>query len=747
MRRPLVRPALAALAAGAVTVPLALVTAGPAAAADPTLTHTVVTGEGGVPIYTNVFVPDGVDAADPAPVVLRTHGFGGHGSRTVAELTSTERALLDAGYVLITWDERGFGYSGGEVMVDKPDFEGRDASAVLDYAATLPEVLLDEPGDPVTGMSGGSYAGGIQTVLATFDDRVDAIAPEISWSDLRYSLYENDVPNLGWGSGLVALGSVAATTEGLRAPTPPGPQTGGLDSTILESFANAAATGMFTAEQEEYFAESSLLAYDDRDDAGPLDVPTLVMNGSVDTLFDPRDGYRIIEQAQAAGADTKFVVFCGGHVSCPSSYTDAEDREHLDELTVDWMDRYLRDDESVDTGAPVEFRTNDDTAFQSDEAWPPRRSSLVRIPVDGSAVVTAATASQPDDGGAPVFIASPNEDGDPRAFSVEAFDARDEPVDVVGFGEARLSVSGTGPFVNLFVKLVDRESGEVLNLQENAYRVDDLSAEPQEITVPLTGFSYTLPAGHHLDVQVSTTSQMHYPTTTPAQVDVVGVVDVPVVAPRPLAQGRATDAACPAGEVPDAGFGDVSDQSVHAPAVDCVTWWGVAEGRSTDVFDPESVVTRGQMASFVARLLRESDVTVVAPAVGVEFSDVLDGSVHEPNIEYLAARGVVQGLGDGRFGPDEPVQRDQMASFLVRAQTLLDGGTKPTSDRDHFADDGTSVHEDNINRSAGLGLTAGVAGGGYEPEEPVTRQQMASFLARELDVATRYGFATPPSEG
>ena len=91
---------------------------------------------------------------------------------------AASRALLDAGYNVLTWDPRGFGRSGGEAEVDSPAYEARDVSTLIDWVATRPGVQLDAPGDPRMGMVGGSYGGGIQLVTAATDCRVDAIVPD-----------------------------------------------------------------------------------------------------------------------------------------------------------------------------------------------------------------------------------------------------------------------------------------------------------------------------------------------------------------------------------------------------------------------------------------------------------------------------------------------------------------------------------------------------------------------------------------
>src|SRR3954470_19603791 len=107
-----------------------------------------------------------------APTILEGHGWGGS-RETNPEAASDEAtgnvgvgALRKAGFNVLTWDSRGFGTSGGTVTVDSPDAEGRDVSALLDWLAQQPEAQLDAKGDPRVGMTGVSYAGGIELVTA-----------------------------------------------------------------------------------------------------------------------------------------------------------------------------------------------------------------------------------------------------------------------------------------------------------------------------------------------------------------------------------------------------------------------------------------------------------------------------------------------------------------------------------------------------------------------------------------------------
>ncbi|GAA4847002.1 CocE/NonD family hydrolase [Saccharopolyspora rosea] len=538
---------LASLLAG-VTALVTATSAVPAVAApEPSTAHRVVRSFDGTPIYRTLFLPVGADAAHPAPLVLRSHGWGGHGERDLAEASTTTRALLDAGYAVLTWDERGFGYSGGEVQLLKPEFEGHDVSALLDDVATDPHIASElacqtprGPGgrcaDPVVGMTGGSYAGGIQPLAAAFDaefsgttpgrSRIDAIAPEITWNDLRDVLDGNGVINLGWSQLLYASGLVTAQADGLSPANPAGPQAGGLAEPLHRAELEGVIANRLSAESLRFLGDSSIASYGDRH---PVEVPTLLMQGSVDTLFDVTEADRTFQRIRRH-APAKLVVFCGGHVSCPADYADAHDRSFLDGQILTWFARYLRG-RHVDTGTPVAYRTNAGI-WRTAEDFPPRdvehRAGSGRGRLLGTPVPTTLVPTRPGPVSLPLITAQPNPPGDPHAFTGEVLRAGPGGAELVGVPAAELSVTGTGPEAHLFVKLVDRERGQVVNLQEAPLRVTGLSGTPQRFRIDMPGLAYTLPPGHHLDLQVATSSLMHAGARTPSTVDVAARVDVPV---------------------------------------------------------------------------------------------------------------------------------------------------------------------------------------------------------------------------
>ena len=115
------------------------------------------------------------------------------------------------------------------------------------------------------------------------------------------------------------------------------------------------------------------------------------------------------------------------------------------------------------------------------------------------------------------------------------------------------------------------------------------------------------------------------------------------------------------------------------------------------------------------------------PQTTDQFDDVDDDAWWAPYTGRLAELGVTTGCATEplRFCPNRPVTRAQMATFLVRAFNLQPG---PSAG---FADT-SGTHESNINAIAAVGITTGCSTGPprYCPDKPVTRAQMATFLAR-----------------
>lgn len=214
------------------------------------------------------------------------------------------------------------------------------------------------------------------------------------------------------------------------------------------------------------------------------------------------------------------------------------------------------------------------------------------------------------------------------------------------------------------------------------------------------------------------------PSPTPAPTSAPGPSPTPVTPVTPPTAGPnpspPAEPSSPQEPPPVAGrFADVTG-GPHAPAVEAIARRGVTQGCGGDLFCPNDLVNRGQMAAFLVRALE------LPPAERGSFGDVV-GSTHEAAINSLAAAGITGGCAEGRFCPAAPVTRAQMGSFLQRAFEL------PPAQGERFDDvSGTSAHQPAINAIAEAGITQGCAERRYCPQQSVRRAEMASFLARAL---------------
>jgi hypothetical protein len=159
-----------------------------------------------------------------------------------------------------------------------------------------------------------------------------------------------------------------------------------------------------------------------------------------------------------------------------------------------------------------------------------------------------------------------------------------------------------------------------------------------------------------------------------------------------------------------------ADERVCRGAIGAETGGANVVGRVHDTGD----LVRGSAEDQCARLT--GGTASPAPGGTSTFSDTA-GSVHEANIEKVAAAGIALG-DDGPFRPNAPVTRGPMATFMQRAYRLPAGSTG-------FCDTRGTTHERNIDAVAAAGIVEG-SGGCYRPYASTTRGHMASILARAL---------------
>jgi ABC-2 type transport system ATP-binding protein len=545
----------------------------------------------GTPIVYNLFEP-----LHPQPhslyTILEGPGWGSAGA------TTPDENLIAQDYAELTWDPRGFGESGGVAEVDSPDAEGRDASALIsDVLTGRDEIAVDtggkrgQPkytndskhhntyGQPVVGMTSASYGGGIQWSTASFDGRVKAIVPEWSWNDLDYSLDPGGVIKLGWDELLFGAGlgeGAASHVQGDVQGSTGGNGTGGFDAELYESEVEGAALGYWPQATLAWFHQRSMAEFGAGPEGHVPDVPVLAIQGTVDTLFNLTDGWNnLVETAgHHPNIPLKMIAFCGGHVSCPTggaptgaNYSDTASSSspvapgesastYTENATIAWFNHYLRgrnEGNRADGSDGFPKRANVVYQAESGNFYPistfPTPAShgpakYVSAPLSGTLVSHGVPT-----GAGPVGVDTAVTDGateanDPGQVTVPVLTAGKQDVPIVGIGHVNATVTVDGSSTNLFFRLIDKDTGDVVDLQTSPLRLDNLDLvddgtspnlppASQKISLDLAGVAYDLPAGDTLELQVSTSTDSFAPNRGSAVVTISGgTVSVPTLAPE-----------------------------------------------------------------------------------------------------------------------------------------------------------------------------------------------------------------------
>ncbi|MEU0386336.1 CocE/NonD family hydrolase [Streptomyces chartreusis] len=484
----------------------------------------------GVRIDTSYFTSGG---AGRRPAVLLGHGFGGSKN----DVRQQAEDLARDGYAVLTWSARGFGKSNGKIGLNDPKGEVADVSKLIDWLAKQPQVELDKPGDPRVGMAGGSYGGAIALLTAGHDDRVDAIAPAITYWNLADALFPNGVFKKLWAGIFVNSGGGCERFE----------------PALCRMYERVAESGEPDAEARKMLDERSPSAVGNR-----IKVPTLLMQGQSDSLFPLGQADQAAKAIRANGAPVDVDWIAGGH--------DGGDMEtsRVQGRVRSWFDRYLKDDKGVDTGPA--FRVTRTLGLGSGDGEP-RLTGVTsdRYPGLESKQRSIALAGReqsfdnPPGASPPGVSALPGLGGAgglsqlsslgvgvsldfPGQFAAfESAPFRDD-VQITGSPTATVHVKSTSDDAVLFAKVYDVGPGgtqPVLPSQlVTPLRVEGAKAG-KDVTITLPAIDHEVDDGHRLRLVLASTDLGYASPTTPATytVSLKGDLKVPSALGESNAQG------------------------------------------------------------------------------------------------------------------------------------------------------------------------------------------------------------------
>ena len=460
-----------------------------------------------VPLDADVYLPT---TTDPAPAVIVAHGFGGSKKSVAAQA----QRLADAGFIAIAYTARGFGKSGGTISMNSPQYEVADVRKVIDFASQLKNVQLDAKDDPRIAVVGGSYGGAIALLAAGYDQRVDAVASDITYNDLQQALFPQSVVGSSVPGVFKKLWTSYFFSAGFAGEPGRATLCGRFSKEWCALYAQASTTGMIDDNARAMMRASSPSSITDR-----IAVPTLLMAGQADSLFPLSQVDATAKQIAQAHPQTplKVVWHSGGHDGGIS------EQDRLEQLTIEWFDTYLRNSRKSNTDFEATFvagqilgrRSGIETVIEGANTYPGisgQRFDTVDLQAFPQQVMAPA-------GGAPAAISSL-----PGLASVASLANRTMPgqtaifqskplertVTVVGSSRIELAVASPQPVQDavLFasLRIVTPSGIEVLpNGLVAPIRLQNIGPVPTVVTVDLPAVYASADPGDIIRIVVSTT--------------------------------------------------------------------------------------------------------------------------------------------------------------------------------------------------------------------------------------------------
>lgn len=420
-----------------------------------------ITGADGTEIAVTLYAPA---SSEPEPAVLLTHGWGGtrNGVTTLGLIGN----YVSNGYVVASFDSRGFGDSGGNSHLNGHK-EVTDVSRLLDWLADRPEVETVGPGNPRVGMDGISYGGGIQLQAGSADDRLDALVPRITWNDLTYSLAPNGVIKSSWLSVLLGVGTIGSLDWG------DGPR---LFDKLYEWYWEAMNDNELSADAATGLSERSVGA-----EVDGYDTPTLLVQGMADTLFPPNEAVRTYNALQNSGVESRLLLYGGGH-TLEELTVPLDTRYYMNQQVLSWMDRHLRgDDGDVPQAMTIREPTSD---WLETPSFPPEDASMVSYPF-GNADSDGESRIAQWEWGADSTVS--------YSWTVP------EDIEIVGTPTLDLDLDVDGAESRLFVRFLS--DGEPVNGLRATARVDGPGSRSTRVEYPT--LRHSIDTGETVGLEVS----------------------------------------------------------------------------------------------------------------------------------------------------------------------------------------------------------------------------------------------------
>ena len=174
------------------------------------------------------------------------------------------------------------------------------------------------------------------------------------------------------------------------------------------------------------------------------------------------------------------------------------------------------------------------------------------------------------------------------------------------------------------------------------------------------------------------------------------------------------------------GFRDVAQKDWFYEAVEYVSQQGWMTGTSATTFSPHLSTSRGMLVTILHRL------EGMPEAPGASFPDLEAGAYYQAAVAWAASEGIVEGYDNGRFGPNDPVSREQTAAILFRFAAYRGEDTSLRASLEGFPDAAqvSPYALEAVSWAVEVGLLTGRSGALLAPAGTASRAETATLLAR-----------------
>ncbi|MDD5748346.1 MAG: CocE/NonD family hydrolase, partial [Actinomycetota bacterium] len=300
----------------------------------------VVQVRDGTPIIATVFIPAG---AGPFPAIVMVHSWMFW--RIQCDLLYAPD-LARRGYIVLTYDCRGWGSSGGEVACASPEYELLDCEDMITWLIS-PDSNI--PVDPERiGITGISYGGGHSFLMATRDERIKVSVPMSGWTDLYTALAPNGCWKWVW-SLFLFVGSLWAVKFDPK-------------NVLVKWLKSVMVERNLSLVRGDLDERSAIY------DVGAVSCPMFIVHSWNDDLFEPNQILKFYERLNVP----KKLYMANGIHGIDSGRGDIFFPNEIWDEARRWFDYWLKGEENgIDEEPPVKYYEPWDGNMADAQSWPP----------------------------------------------------------------------------------------------------------------------------------------------------------------------------------------------------------------------------------------------------------------------------------------------------------------------------------------------------------------------------------------